>query len=134
GLARTQENARFAMDFLQRDIRMAGHFGGVNDQAHWVRKEGDPVAHFDPSVVATGNGHPLDFSVSIQGYEAPNTAPGQALTLGGTWAVPTGLPAGITSLNPRPGSDILVLRYFHSEGAPVIGIAAAGTGEALTIK
>ena len=44
GLARVQENARFALDFLQRDIRMAGHFGCVNDQAHWVREEGDPAS------------------------------------------------------------------------------------------
>src|SRR5690606_40650231 len=46
GLARVQENARFALDFLQRDIRMAGHFGCVNDQAHWVRAEDDPMLHF----------------------------------------------------------------------------------------
>lgn len=32
GIARNQENGRFAMDFLTRDIRMAGHAGCVNDQ------------------------------------------------------------------------------------------------------
>ena len=37
GNARAQENGRFAQEFLQRDIRMAGHFGCVNDQAHFVR-------------------------------------------------------------------------------------------------
>lgn len=40
GSARAQENGRFALEFLQRDIRMAGHFGCVNDQAHFVRGEG----------------------------------------------------------------------------------------------
>ncbi|KAG1390382.1 hypothetical protein G6F59_015225 [Rhizopus arrhizus] len=34
GASRVQENARFALDFLERDIRMAGHMGCVNDQAH----------------------------------------------------------------------------------------------------
>ena len=33
GIARNQENARFALDFLSRDLRMAGHAGCVNDQS-----------------------------------------------------------------------------------------------------
>src|SRR5690606_21928152 len=36
GLARTQENGRFAIDILQRDLRMAGHAGCVNDQARFL--------------------------------------------------------------------------------------------------
>lgn len=120
GSARSQENGRFALEFLQRDIRMAGHFGCVNDQAHFVRGEGDPAID---TGVATGSGHPLDFSVSIQAYEAPSTAPGTSLTLGGTWAAPTGLPASISALKPRGGSDILVLRYLAAEGVPVLALA-----------
>ena len=27
GVARVQENGRFALDFLERDVRMAGHMG-----------------------------------------------------------------------------------------------------------
>src|SRR5690554_5075136 len=61
GLARVQENARFALDFLQRDIRMAGHFGCVNDQAHWVKDEGDPLLHDDTTPA-------LNFMISIEGY------------------------------------------------------------------
>jgi len=122
GNARAQENGRFAIEFLQRDIRMAGHFGCVNDQAHFVKGEGDPVITTGP---ATGSGHPLDFSVSIQGYEAPSTAPGGQLTLGDTWAGAAGLPAAISALNPRGGSDILVLRYLAAEGVPVTALTAA---------
>lgn len=122
GMARVQENARFAVDYLQRDIRMAGHFGCINDQAHWVREEGDPQVLFD--AVTSGSGHPQDFSVSIQGYEAPGTTPGQNLTLGEDWTLAAGLPGHITSLNPLPGSDILVLRYLASEGAPVTALTA----------
>ncbi len=33
GIARNQESGRFALDFLTRDIRMAGHTGCINDQA-----------------------------------------------------------------------------------------------------
>ncbi len=125
GLARVQENARFALDFLQRDIRMAGHFGCVNDQAHWVRQEGDPVRHF--GAVPSGGGSALDFSVSIEGYEAPNSGPTNTLTLGGTWTAPTGLP----TLSPAPvgGSDVLVLRYLLAEGVPATSITAGSGSE-----
>ena len=36
GLARVQENGRFAMDYIQRDFRMAGHMGCVNDQSRFL--------------------------------------------------------------------------------------------------
>lgn len=129
GVSRTQENARFAIDFLQRDIRMAGHFGCVNDQAHFVKGENDPVLNFGSAPAA---GSPLDFSVSIQGYEAPSTAPTNQLTLGATWQVPASLPSSISALNPLPGSDILVLRFFNAQGAPVTSIATAGTHDVVS--
>ncbi|WP_140718804.1 PilW family protein [Pseudomonas sp. Hp2] len=129
GGSRSQENARFALDFLQRDIRMAGHFGCVNDQAHFVRGEGDPVVHI--AGVSTGSGDPLDFSVSIQGYEAPNTSANSSLTLGQNWAGPSNLPAKLQGLGIRGGSDVLVLRYLSPEGVPVTGIAS-GTNSTLT--
>ncbi|NIJ91973.1 type IV pilus assembly protein PilW [Xanthomonas campestris] len=121
GSARAQENGRFALEFLQRDIRMAGHFGCVNDQAHFVRGEGDPVV---TTGAASGSGHPLDFSVSVQGYEAPNTKPPGVLTIGATWAAPTNLPASISKLNPRGGSDILVLRYLAPESVPITALTS----------
>ena len=43
GAARTQENARFALDFLERDIRMAGHMG--MDQ---VTTRNHPLVKIDP--------------------------------------------------------------------------------------
>lgn len=123
GNAAVQENARFALEFLQRDIRMAGHFGCVNDQAHFVKGEGDPVSHI--TGVATGSGSPLDFSVSVQGYEAPDTAPDGTLTLGANWTGASGLPSALQALNPRGGSDVLVLRFLSPVGVPVTSI---GTG------
>jgi type IV pilus assembly protein PilW len=123
GMSRVQENARFAMEYLQRDIRMAGHFGCVNDQAHWVREQGDLVTHFD-SVAAS---HPLNFNVSIQGFEATSTAPGDSLTLGAPAAGWTpALPGQISALDPLPGSDVIALRYLSEGGVPVTGLTAAG--------
>ena len=119
GISRVQENARFAIDFLQRDIRMAGHFGCVNDQAHWVKNTGDLVNHLDATNPA------LNFHASITGYEAAGTAPGQSVILGaatGTWS--PALPAGIAALNPLPGSDIISLRYLAEEGVPANGLTA----------
>jgi type IV pilus assembly protein PilW len=131
GMSRVQENARFALDILQRDVRMAGHMGCVNDQAHFVRDDGDPLPHF--AGVAEGSRHALDFRVGIQGYEAPGTGPGETLELGGAWQAPANLTAALTALDPVPGSDVLVLRYLANEGVPVSTIAAApGGGELLT--
>lgn len=128
GMARAQENARFAMDYLQRDIRMAGHFGCVNDQSH-LQTPGALTPHFG----AVAAGDPLDFAVSIQGYEAPGTAPGDTLTLGAAWSLVPGLPTAIDDLEALPGSDIIVLRYLSNEGAPVDLIGTTGTDETVRV-
>jgi type IV pilus assembly protein PilW len=127
GVARAQENGRFALDFLERDIRMAGHMGCVNDQAHFIKGMNSPKNNLN---VPTGGGSPLDFSVAIQGYEAANTGPTNTLAVG-QGAVLAGLPAAISGLNPAPvaGSDILVLRFLAPEGVPVTAI----NGQDLTV-
>lgn len=128
GLARTQENSRFALDYLQRDIRMIGHFGCANDQSH-KQQVGAFVTHTGGAA-----GGPLDFSLSVQGFEANGTAPGGMLTLASPTAgwVP-GLPAHISALNPRPGSDIIMMRFLRSNGAAVNNIAVAGTTTTMTV-
>lgn len=100
GMSRTQENGRFALDYLQRDIRMAGHFGCVNDQAR-RQTAGSLVSHF------TANG-PMDFGFSIRGYE--NAAP-----------------SGVTLSPTRvAGTDSLVLRFMSNSGIPITAIDPAG--------
>lgn len=124
GMGRVQENARFAVDFLQRDIRMAGHFGCVNDQAHWVKTPDDLMSHFGTTAATD----PTNFNVSIHGYEATNTAPDQSVTIGSAaagWS--PALPAGIAALNPLPGSDIIELRYLDNEGIPVTALTPSGS-------
>lgn len=122
GMSRAQENARFAIDFLQRDVRMAGHFGCVNDQAH---------AQNTPSGLTNtlrSTTHPaLDFNRSIMAYEAVGTSPhrdskviiSDSPSPGGTFS-PV-LPAELDNAtsNRIAGSDILSLRFLAPEGVPV---------------
>lgn len=119
GMGRVQENARFAMDFLQHDIRMVGHFGCVNDQAHWIKENGDLVNHLA--------GATLDFLVSVQGYEANSTAPGNNVTVGSATAGwNPALPSQISALSPLPGSDIITMRYLDGDGVPVDAFGVSG--------
>jgi type IV pilus assembly protein PilW len=98
GLSRVQENARFAMDYLQRDIRMAGHFGCVNDQARL-----QTPSSFNSQFTAAS----LNFNVSIRGYDGAPPA------------------ADIPALTPAPlaGRDSIVLRFLSGNGIPVTALA-----------
>ncbi|NJC38241.1 type IV pilus assembly protein PilW [Xanthomonas arboricola] len=125
GLARVQENGRFAMDALQRELRMAGHFGCVNDQAQALQSPN--------SLTSTLNigAHPaLDFSRSIQGYEAAGTEPSAQLTISETPLtggknykplLPDEIEKALT--NRVNGSDVVALRYLMPDGVPVTAIA-----------
>lgn len=134
GAARTQENARFALDYLQRDLRMAGHFGCVNDQAHVVK--GNNSIGYHIAGVVPGSGVPLDFSVPIQGYEAGGTAPTNSLTIGATWQAALATPDSIQKLKPAPiaGSDILVLRFFHPDGVAINTLTSAASESKIGIS
>lgn len=121
GLARVQENSRFAMDTLQRELRMAGHFGCVNDQAHTIQNPGSLFSTLNAGA------HPsLNFMQSIQGYEATGTAPGDTVALSATPAIggnayspalPDELAAALS--NRVDGSDIVALRYLMPDGVPI---------------
>ncbi len=141
GLARTQENSRFAMDFLQRDLRMAGHFGCTNDQARFLPENDQGAARQamgslfltqaqrDADNYAAAPHFALAFHIGIEGYEAAGTGPGGTLAIEGEpaasesatdWApaIPAALWAKIQG-DAIAGSDIVVLRYLVPEGAPV---------------
>ncbi len=135
GLARAQENSRFAMDFLQRDLRMAGHMGCVNDVSHFQASPPEFFSHFlqhadrIPNPPTWGNApYGLQFDTPIQGYEANNSAPTNNLDISantdpvptaGTWspALPPGLAGKVV-----PGSDVVMLRIFDSSAIPVTNI------------
>lgn len=145
GLARVQENGRFAMDFLQRDIRMAGHLGCVNDQARFLPANVTPSRPALASTFLTeteqtngdysGSGilpDALRFDIGIEGYDAKvggtggTTGSSSTITLATTPTKVTDVAAWQPALsaellavlnNPVPNSDIVVLRYFAPTGA-----------------
>lgn len=144
GLARNQENARFALDFLSRDLRMVGHSGCVNDKSLLRTSSGGAISGgnirslFMTTAQRTDNtvsalAYPLRFDVSIQGYEAVGTGPAvsTAISLPTTPTVgvaadwsPTLPNALANGLSPKPlkGSDIVVLRFLSEEQAPVFAL------------
>jgi len=138
GLSRTQENGRFALDFLQRDLRMAGHFGCVNDQARLLNGPNQfTLAYADAGTEAAygTEAWPLQFHISLQGYEAVGTAPGGAFALaaapavagaaGGDQWVPA-LPADLAA-RAVPGSDVVVVRYILPESVPVVATSGGNS-------
>ena len=128
GVARTQEGSRFAMDFLSRDVRMAGYMGCVNDMSRFMSAQPAFYSHFLTAAQRNAlnfnaANFGLRFNVAIQGYEAANTAPGNVVDLGaitGAWAGAPAFPVVLAPV-PRAGSDIIVLRFFGSDGALVTG-------------
>lgn len=146
GFARVQEGSRFATDFLQRDIRMAGHMGCSNDRARNARQ---PNAFLDSFFLTdadrdVGNygaaPFPLRFDVPIQGFEAEGTARGGEVNVSapaGGWT-PVLDPALLNSTGlspaPRPGSDVLVLRIFSGDGAPVVANIRPAMGAVPTVS
>lgn len=150
GMARAQEGGRFAVEYLQRDARMAGHMGCVNDQSHLMSSL--PTfgqlfltdrANFESLPVRT-HADALRFDFALRGYEAKGTAPGDTLALpstpvagapDGDWA--EALPAllRVTAAEPAPvkGSDILLIRSLSAESAQVNSLTVSADGSEATL-
>ena len=96
-LARVQENGRFAMTFLGRDIRQAGYFGCGTQRTRIKNTLNDPTAFL------------WSFGNAVEGYDAQGS--------GWTPARPTFVASGY-SLTPAPvaGSDILAVRSMGGCG------------------
>lgn len=101
-MARLQENGRFAIDFMTRELRMAGYTGCFNQ---------------DPSSIETILNDSSNFSWDInnllQGYEATSAS---------AWS-----PSLDSSLlNVKGGTDVIAVRYMTSDG---INLAPPNTTE-----
>lgn len=110
--ARLQENARFALSTMDRNIRMAGYrgcLGGKNDTSI-------PVAVTNTIVNPTSNLNA--FGSGLQGYEATGSS---------AWS--PALDTAISSASPAPssGSDILTVRMGTGSGIPVSSAMANAT-------
>jgi len=117
GLARLQENGRFAIDFLVRDLRMAGNMGCLGkippDQQNNVWN------YLNTSSSA------FDLSTGIGGFEATGTAPGATYAMLSNYP-PTNVFATTPSLDPTlvpgavPGTDVLAVRFMDGNSVPLV--------------
>lgn len=141
-LARAQENARFALDFLNRDLRMTGHLGARNEQGGPGGAPEEPFTNllFNHMAVDAGSNarrpssapwiYRLD--LPFQAFEYTGTGVGNTVSLpaqpqlagaGSEWqpALPADLNVLFTASGPAStgqvlrNSDILVIRYLSAE-------------------
>jgi type IV pilus assembly protein PilW len=88
-LAQIQENGRFALEMIARDVRAAGYWGCAK------RTSTQPLRN----VIQGNTGVLYNFNVPVEGFEATSTS---------AWS-PT-LPSPISTDSPIGGNDILVVR------------------------
>lgn len=100
GMARLQENARYALEVIARDVRMAGYRGCVGPTVPITNTLNNP------------NQYPWNFAVPIQGFEATSAT---------VWS--PALDASITS--PLGGRDVLTVRGAFGGGTLVTAHAAS---------
>ncbi|MHB8346032.1 MAG: PilW family protein [Acidiferrobacterales bacterium] len=131
-VAQIQEDGRFALSFLQNDVRMAGYMGCAQD------------TQLNSILNVAANDYIYDFSEGITGYEATNTGTGATYVLPATLAVATPssfdaeadpyvpalsgseVPFTVTGVGePLQGSDLLVLRYADSTPANVTQVPSS---------
>jgi len=87
-LSRLQENARFALSFLERDVRQSGYRGCLNDSSTFTNLLNSPTDFA------------FNFALPLEGFDA--------VTSSSTKKWDRNLPALVTE--PRKHSDILALR------------------------
>jgi type IV pilus assembly protein PilW len=106
-----QENARIAMNFLVKDIRLAGFIGCA-----WNNNL-DYEDFLQPVAGAGNDSFLTSFRVGLEGFEADNTGPGNTVdlaTYAGAWD--RALPAAVAAQGPIPGSDVLIVRRARGSG------------------
>ncbi len=118
-LARVQENGRFAMEFLSRDLRMAGYAGCVN-----VNQALNASANYTASNGLTNTLNAPEYvfapQMHIQGYE---------WTSAGTWS--PGLP-GFLAGKVRDETDVILIRRGSEQEAHRV-TAAITAGNDITV-
>jgi len=153
--ARIQENGRFALDFIRRDARMAGHFGCRNEFHHFpstVARALEPTSNgaldagfsnhlIGPRALSIRDNAPYTTQAHrpIEVYDYLATGPGATYTIAsaspaadGTAANWPALPdVGLETISARavPGSDILVMRFFDESTVTVTNSVNIVTGD-----
>lgn len=131
-LARIQENSRFALGFIEHDLRMTGNMTCLNDLGF----RGRLYNHLSEDVPAAAPWlYRIDQSLHV--HEYVGTAPGATLALAepratpaaSAWDPPLPDDLGITG-KALDGSDVVVLRYMSAESTVLTGLGVdigAGT-------
>ncbi len=116
-LSRLQENARFAMHFLIKDLRLAGYYGCVSDIA-------------PDSVYSTLNGSDFAYNIQIP-LEGVNTIGGTSASPTGTWypSANTTMPA-----NAIPGTDTVAIRLADSSSPVYLNVEMPNTSAVLKVS
>ena len=114
GTANLQDNARFAIELISEDIRMAGYMGCLSSMSDITLKN---------VLKNTADDFAYQFNIGIEGFNGS----------GATWT-PT-LPAFIANKNPTPQSntDVIVIRRVIDNGADLIKTMPP-PAEALQVK
>lgn len=114
GLSRIQENGRFAAEYLQRRLRLAGFMGCGNDV---LRSAGGTfVNHL---VASGGEARSLyRFDRPIEGFAFRGNADGAALAVGAVSEWTPALPGELDGKVVR-GTDVLIVRTLSEESTPV---------------
>lgn len=114
GLSRIQENGRFAAEYLQRRLRLAGFMGCGNDV---VRSAGGTFVNH----LAASGSEPRSlyrFERPIEGFAFRGNADGATLAVGAASEWTPALPAELGGKVVR-GTDVLILRTLSEESTPV---------------
>ena len=112
-LARLQENARFAMHFLVKDLRLAGYYGCISDI----------VPDFVYSTLNNNTDFAYNALIPLEGH---NNATGT-----GTWypSATTALPAGIAS-----GTDAVAIRLADASSPVFLRTEMPNTSAVLKVN
>jgi type IV pilus assembly protein PilW len=143
GMSRVQENARFVLQYLEENVRMAGYMGCGND-VDLTTKPGTPPSFLNHlrrldsalGVVPIRQETllpPERFERPIEGFAAVGSGDGAQPAVGDPavdWvpAIPGG-PNGYKIDAPVKGSDILILRIISDESTPLLGDFDMGGGK-----
>ena len=99
GLARVQENARYAMNILTKDLRMAGYVGCIKFEP------GDPSNVNNIVSPDAGQGGLADFAYALKGFNS-TSASGNNIT---DWS--PNLPSYFANGDVIAGTDVIFLKY-----------------------
>lgn len=116
--SRMQENARFALDYLSRSIRLADFWGSVPPGQVTIAPAGSATP-YNGNLAASGckDGWMIDPATGLRGYDGGATYPGD------------GLPASCFN-DYVPNSDVIAIRYADPDA--VVTTANLGSSGSLT--